>query len=191
MTNLKSIARVAHEVNRAYCQSIGDTSYPTWEDAPDWQKESVIKGVLFRVENPDSKPSDSHDNWMKEKIADGWVYGEEKDPRIQTHPCIVPYEELPMEQRIKDHLFIGVVDSMVGNPTDFDLNSIGAKRVRFKFNPSELNEVDRAKIGYASRINSLESLREEDGADQRLISEAQTRIEDACMWHVKALTSNL
>ena len=29
----QEIARVCHEVNRAYCQAIGDNSQPTWEDA--------------------------------------------------------------------------------------------------------------------------------------------------------------
>ena len=33
------IAMVAHETNRAYCESIGDNSQPKWEDAPEWQKE--------------------------------------------------------------------------------------------------------------------------------------------------------
>lgn len=32
------VAHVAHEVNRAYCQSLGDNSQPTWEDAPHWQR---------------------------------------------------------------------------------------------------------------------------------------------------------
>ena len=39
------IAKVCHEVNRAYCMSQGDGSQPRWEDAPDWQKQSAISGV--------------------------------------------------------------------------------------------------------------------------------------------------
>ena len=35
------IARVAHEINRAYCASLGDTSQPAWEDAPEWQQQSA------------------------------------------------------------------------------------------------------------------------------------------------------
>ena len=70
---IEKIARVAHMVNRAYCQSIGDMSQPTWEEAPDWQRKSAIKGVLFHQENPGALPSQSHDSWLAEKQADGWA----------------------------------------------------------------------------------------------------------------------
>jgi hypothetical protein len=108
------IAKVCHEVNKAYCEAIGDNSQPSWEDAPDWQKESAIKGVEFHLSNPNSKPQDSHESWMKEKIDTGWKYGSVKDADKKEHPCMVPYEELPIEQRIKDYLFIAVVHSYEG-----------------------------------------------------------------------------
>lgn len=103
-------AKIAHEVNRAYCQSIGDLSQPKWENAPNWQKESAINGVKFHLEN-DKTPEESHINWMTEKIIQGWIYGEIKDPENKTHPCMLPYNELPKEQRTKDYLFKSVVDS--------------------------------------------------------------------------------
>lgn len=102
-------ARVAHEVNRAYCAATGDLSQPAWDDAPDWQRDSAINGVHFHVAHPDSAPSDSHENWMREKVADGWVYGPVKDPDLKQHPCMVPYDQLPEAQRVKDYLFIAVV----------------------------------------------------------------------------------
>lgn len=113
MKNIEQIAKTCHEVNRAYCASIGDYSQKLWEFAPDWQKESARNGVKFHLDNCDSKPEDSHNNWMKEKLADGWVYGSEKDEIKKTHPCLVPYHELPIEQQTKDHLFITVVRSFV------------------------------------------------------------------------------
>lgn len=53
-----------------------------------------------------------HDNWLKEKQADGWVYGEEKNLLIKTHPCILPYNELPEFQQKKDLLFSAIVDAL-------------------------------------------------------------------------------
>lgn len=105
------IARVCHNVNRAYCISIGDHSQPTWEEAPAWQKSSAFAGVEFHLEKERS-PSESHESWMKQKVEDGWVYGDYKDPKKKTHPCILPYEELPESQRVKDYLFKAVVDSL-------------------------------------------------------------------------------
>lgn len=112
--NEEAIAKVAHEINAAFCQAIGDNSQPDWSDAPDWQKESAVNGVRFHLENPNADASASHENWLKEKVADGWVYGEEKNPELKTHPCCVPYDELPMEQRAKDYLFKQTVHSLKG-----------------------------------------------------------------------------
>jgi hypothetical protein len=64
------IAQVAHEINRAYCQSIGDDSQPTWEDAPDWQRHSALDGVHFHLENPLATPDASHNNWLRDKEKD-------------------------------------------------------------------------------------------------------------------------
>jgi hypothetical protein len=40
------------------------------------------------------------------------VYGEVKDAEKKTHPCIVPYKDLPPEQQAKDHLFKAVVSAL-------------------------------------------------------------------------------
>lgn len=110
--DVQSIARVCHEVNRAYCQSIGDNSQPSWDEAPDWQKQSAENGVKFHLENPDAKPSHSHEEWLKEKEATGWKYGPVKNPEAKEHPCFVPYDQLPEEQKKKDVLFIAVVHAL-------------------------------------------------------------------------------
>jgi len=104
-----NLARVCHEANRAWCEYNGDTSQPAWEDAPKWQQDSAIAGVRFVVGNPDAGDSASHESWMREKVTDGWVYGEVKDPEAKTHPCMVPFEELPPEQQFKDRLFRTIV----------------------------------------------------------------------------------
>lgn len=106
------IAEVCHEANRAYCRTLGDFSQPAWVDAPEWQRNSAINGVNFHVDNPGSLPSASHDNWLAEKIASGWKYGLIKDPELKEHPCCVPYEELPDDQKKKDKLFIAVVEAL-------------------------------------------------------------------------------
>lgn len=106
------IAQVAHEINKAYCASIGDNSQPSWEEAPDWQKKSAITGVEMHIKNPEATPEASHQSWMKEKEEDGWKYGPVKDANLKEHPCYVPYEELPQEQKAKDYLFRQTVHSL-------------------------------------------------------------------------------
>jgi hypothetical protein len=109
---LETIAKTCHEVNRAYCKSIGDNSQPSWEDAPEWQRKSAVNGVQFHISNPDAGPSASHDSWLAEKKADGWKYGPIKDADTKQHPCFVPYADLPENQKAKDALFISVVHAL-------------------------------------------------------------------------------
>ncbi len=110
--NLEPTARVCHEANRAWCEAHGDMSQPSWDEAPAWQKESALQGVTFHIAHPDAGDSASHDNWMRQKVADGWVYGEIKDPIGKTHPCMVPFNELPVEQQVKDAIFRAIVHAI-------------------------------------------------------------------------------
>ena len=103
------VARVAHEVNRAYCAALGDASQLQWEEAPEWQKKSAITGVKFNIDNKTAPPSAVHDSWLREKMADGWKYGPVKDVEKKEHPCCVEYHELPVEQKAKDFIFRAVV----------------------------------------------------------------------------------
>lgn len=108
---LDRIAKVAHEVNRAYCEALGDFSQPAWDDAPEWQRVSARMGVDLHTSG-DFGPEASHIGWMRQKIAGGWVYGPAKDPDAKQHPCIVPFAELPREQQAKDFIFRAVVHAL-------------------------------------------------------------------------------
>lgn len=109
----KVIARACHNINAEYCKAMGDNSQPRWCDAPDWQKESAYKGVKMYLDNPTAGPEQSHESWMEEKERDGWKYGPVKDPENKTHPCMVPFDQLPREQQAKDYIFRAVVHNFI------------------------------------------------------------------------------
>ena len=52
-----------------------------------------------------------HDDWVASRVADGWVWGAEKDWERKTHPCLVPWDDsrLPEEQKDKDRVILAVV----------------------------------------------------------------------------------
>lgn len=110
---IADIAFVTHEVNRAFCRAIGDNSQLPYESAPDWQKKSAEEGVQAIINGRVKKPEDSHASWMEAKLKDGWTWGEVKDPEKKRHPCLVPYTSLPLEQRLKDHLFFNTVTTLL------------------------------------------------------------------------------
>jgi hypothetical protein len=108
----ENIARVCHEANRAWCQSIGDNSQPAWEDAEDWQKESSLDGVKFLCDTPDAAFQTCHERWLYTKQRAGWRWGAKKDPENKLHPCIMPFGKLPPDQQMKDRIFHGIVRAM-------------------------------------------------------------------------------
>ena len=110
---IEKIAKIVHEVNRKYCELIGDNSQPAWENAPDWQKTSLYNGIKHVQNNPNAKPEDSHKSWLKQKTEEGWKYGEVKDTEKKEHPCFVPYEQLPESQKVKDYIFLSVVTALL------------------------------------------------------------------------------
>jgi len=109
---VERVARVCHEANRVLQIAHRDPAVsPHWDEAPEWQRDSAIEGVMRAVAG--ATPAELHDSWCEKKRADGWVYGPVKDTDARTHPCLVPYEDLPEQQRVKDHLFHAIVRAMV------------------------------------------------------------------------------
>ena len=43
-----------------------------------------------------------HDIWAENRIEQGWTYGEKRDDEKKQHPCLVPYEDLPEEEKLYD-----------------------------------------------------------------------------------------
>lgn len=43
-----------------------------------------------------------HEVWSKNRINDGWSYGKERNDDLKTHPCLVPYDQLPESEKEYD-----------------------------------------------------------------------------------------
>ena len=43
-----------------------------------------------------------HEVWAKTRIDQGWTYGSERNDAEKKHPCLVPYEDLPEEEKVYD-----------------------------------------------------------------------------------------
>jgi hypothetical protein len=113
MIHIESVAEVCHEANRVLQKMADDPMVsPHWDDAPDWQRTSAMEGVANAVKG--RTPAELHEDWCHHKRADGWVYGRVKDPQAKTHPCLVPYDDLPRAERMKDRLFLAIVATLVG-----------------------------------------------------------------------------
>ncbi len=95
--SLEDIAEQCHANNRKVCVQLGDDSQVAWANAPEWQRESARKGVAACIADPAITSESLHQKWCEAK----------------THPCLVPYAELPEGQRAKDSVFRDTVRAML------------------------------------------------------------------------------
>lgn len=43
-----------------------------------------------------------HEVWAQTRIAQGWKYGPERNDAEKRHPMLIPYEELPEDEKVYD-----------------------------------------------------------------------------------------
>ena len=124
---LDAEARALHE---AYCRSAGGGD--PWEALSPFLRDSnraaadhlLTKLRLLLPDDPPARADDAsrslaaaqwrsaedrepyrrceHERWMRFHLLYNWRLGPEKDGARRTHPCLVPYEELPLAEREKD-----------------------------------------------------------------------------------------
>ena len=77
-------------------------------DATDEQ----INSLSYAIDNLCDKnilevtPETQHEDWMKYKLDNGWKYGKKKNEAKKTHPDLVPFNELPKQEQLKDLNFL-------------------------------------------------------------------------------------
>ena len=74
--------------------SIGARAEPT-------RGPQVVPGFAFTAAEIDMLARREHARWMDHKMSRGWTLGPRDDGR-KTHPCLVPYDDLPEAERQKD-----------------------------------------------------------------------------------------
>lgn len=43
-----------------------------------------------------------HNVWAASRILDGWTWGKERNDSLKTHPCLIPYNDLPESEKEYD-----------------------------------------------------------------------------------------
>ena len=100
-TQLEFIARIRHIGWICYQIAAGQ---PYNIEPNEDQLNSLMQGVEFALENPNMTSEENHENWMKMKKSQGWVYGPVKDFEKKTHPDMVPFNHLPEIEKKKDRM---------------------------------------------------------------------------------------
>jgi hypothetical protein len=56
-----------------------------------------------------------HDGWMEQRIKNGWRRGKSRDDKNKVHPLLIPYADLPDEEKEKDRDSVRHFPDMVAN----------------------------------------------------------------------------
>lgn len=70
-----------------------------------------------------------HDVWAATRLAQGWTYGPERDDTEKKHPCLVPYDQLPEDEKVYDrNTSVETLKFIVKNGFDIVSRNIAMKR---------------------------------------------------------------
>lgn len=109
----EDIASVIHDANRRLQIIQGDPRpSPLWDEAPEYQVRESTESVALALADPQRTPEQNHQGWVDRLTADGWTYGPVKDQTAKTHPDLLPFADLPLEQKQKDRMFIAIVRAL-------------------------------------------------------------------------------
>ena len=73
---------------------------PTYVPKPEKTDDIVLSEELNSLVEAMAK--NVHEVWAESRISQGWTYGPERNDALKTHPCLVPYEELPEVEKAYD-----------------------------------------------------------------------------------------
>ena len=72
----------------------------TYKPQPVDTSEVSLPDELIKL--TDKLAENTHEVWAAGRIKEGWTYGETRNDKKKTNPCIVPYDKLPDSEKEYD-----------------------------------------------------------------------------------------
>ena len=97
-----------YEAARMEAEVSGRSIVPErWDDRDEAFKTQFVKVISRQCSGDKFSSAEAvHDSWWREYERMGWVYGTDRDQEKKTHPDMVPFNELPKDERDKDEIFL-------------------------------------------------------------------------------------
>ena len=108
----KARAIFVYEAARLAAIAAGAPIIPAhWDEREDDFRDQFID-VIYRQcgDQRSSSPEELHGGWMQAYFENGWVYGDNYNPELRTHPDLVPYEQLGQLEKDKDAVFVSLCE---------------------------------------------------------------------------------
>ena len=106
-------AKFVYEAARLHAQILGCPVVPKrWEEREEEFKEQFVELIADLCEGKREFRDfeAAHNSWMKRYLEMGWRYGEVYDPERKIHPDLVLYDELDPKEKVKDEVFLRLVE---------------------------------------------------------------------------------
>jgi hypothetical protein len=95
----KDIAKVLLELTQTYNDFTGIMAIPNWENLQPQYKASIIVYVSKIIDNNYKNAEDFHDNWVKEKVEDGWISGDTHNAETKISTELKEFIELDINNQ--------------------------------------------------------------------------------------------
>lgn len=106
---LYMLAESCHEATKVISEQILSEEKKEWKLIDSKTKAKLLNAVNRAIEEKITDPAIAHANWITDMEKDGWQYGDKLDEENKTHPCMVPYDQLPVGQQTKDYIFLAIL----------------------------------------------------------------------------------
>ena len=110
--NRKARAAFVYAAARLHAITLGCPVIPhLWYERERDFREQFVKLVndLCTGRRRFANPAEAHNSWTRKYRDMGWKYGPEYDPENRIHPDLVPYDKLDPKEKVKDEVFLRLV----------------------------------------------------------------------------------
>lgn len=102
------IARACHAAHNAITEESIN-----WELTTSSHKRTVYSSIEKILIGLIDTPEAAHENFVKNKINDGWEYGPVYSRTNKTNPRLVSFQELSEMDKLKEKVFFNIVESFI------------------------------------------------------------------------------
>ena len=105
------IAEIIYEATRLEADWSNRSIVPEKFDKRDDKFRKQFVDIVEKYISQEKLPTaeEAHDSWVQSYVDMGWKYGKERDTDKKTHPDMLPYNELPQDEKDKDAIFLAIV----------------------------------------------------------------------------------
>lgn len=108
----EKIAIMCYEATKTWLELHGELPLPEWSKVPKWHKDSILKGIEYKIANPKATAAKMHNVWVEYRTGLGWSYGKKLDENKKLHPNMVSFNDLNEVEQKKQEVFNALVDAL-------------------------------------------------------------------------------